>query len=93
MFIALTVNLLIAICSCSITEELHTFAEGTSEREFEEGKGEGVELSQVGLGHSGCCWVASAGSSHHHTTCHRRLGFHHFSDIMLPGTFVRPEYL
>ena len=91
ILIPLTMSLFSDICHCFITEELHTFAEGTEEREFEEVKGQIVELDQVGVGHSGCCWVASAGSSHHHTTCHRRPGFHNFRHVMLSGTSVRPD--
>lgn len=41
---------------------VYRFAEGTAEREPEEVEGKIVELDQVVHGHSGGCWVASAGS-------------------------------
>jgi hypothetical protein len=39
-------------CLCCITEESHTFAEGMEEKEFEEIKGEIIELDQVSVGHA-----------------------------------------
>lgn len=53
-----------ALRVCSIAEScicVFCFAEGTAEREPEEVEGKIIKLDQVRLGHSGGCWVASAG--------------------------------